>query len=42
MDSFGKDAQEMNRELRDEFGYALANILLGYVALSRNDLDGAE
>ena len=32
----------MDRELGDVSGVALANILLGYVALSRNDLDQAE
>ena len=32
----------MNRELREEFGGALANILLGFLALSRNGPDRAE
>jgi hypothetical protein len=32
----------MDRELGDVSGVALADIILGYVALSRNDLDRAE
>ena len=41
-EAFLREAQEMYRELGQGSGVALANSLLGFLALSRNDPDRAE